>query len=58
LSGQLSLSFGGDSVTVPYDASVAGMQSALQSMPSVGSVQVPFLSRFTSLCLLPLCFVF
>jgi len=52
LSGQLSLSFGGDSVTVPYDASVAGMQSALQSMPSVGSVQVnphsPSPSRFTS----------
>lgn len=40
LSGVLTLSFGGDSVTVNFDASAGGMAAALESMPSVGAVQV------------------
>ena len=40
LSGALTVSFGGDSVTVSSDVTEIGMASALQSMPSVGNVQV------------------
>jgi hypothetical protein len=40
LSGIMTLSYGGDSVTVNYDASASDMQSALESMPSVGAVEV------------------
>ena len=40
LSGALTVSFGGDSVTVASDVSEIGLASALQSMPSVGNVQV------------------
>ena len=44
LSGALTVSFGGDSVTVASDVTEIGMASALQSMPSVGNVQVePYL---------------
>lgn len=40
LSGQFALSFGGDTVTVNYDASASSLQSSLESMPSVGNVEV------------------
>lgn len=40
LSGLISLSYGGDSVTVNHDASDADVRSALESMPSVGAVDV------------------
>ena len=40
LNGQIGLAFGGDSVVVSYDATEASLESALQSMPSVGDVQV------------------
>ena len=40
LYGQLTLSFGGDSAIVPFDANALQMQTALESMPSVGSVEV------------------
>jgi hypothetical protein len=36
----LTLSYGGDSVVVNFDASDVDMQSALESMPSVGRVEV------------------
>ena len=44
LSGMLALSYGGDSVMVSYDASAADMSAALESMPSVGTVQVSKIS--------------
>ena len=40
LHGQILIAFGGDSVNVNYDASASVMQSALESMPSVGDVEV------------------
>lgn len=43
LSGLLTLSLGGDSVTVNYDASAYDLQAALESMPSVGACEVSLL---------------
>jgi len=40
LNGQLILSYGGDSATVNFDASADELQAALESMPSVGDVEV------------------
>jgi hypothetical protein len=40
LSGQIIVFYGGDSVLVDYDASAAEMQAALESMPSIGHVEV------------------
>ena len=52
LSGALTVSFGGDSVTVASDVTEIGMASALQSMPSVGNVQVePYLPLDTQYCI-------
>jgi uncharacterized protein YpmB len=42
LSGQFGVSFGGDSVIVNYDASASSFQSSLESMASVGDVEVSF----------------
>merc|ERR1711871_1689662 len=40
LSGDLKLSFGGDSTTIAYDAPPSELRAALESMPSVGNVEV------------------
>jgi len=40
LSGEISISFGGDNVHVPYDATSSELKIALESMPSVGNVEV------------------
>jgi hypothetical protein len=40
LSGELVLSFGNDSVVVPYDSTASELDAALESMPSVGDVEV------------------
>merc|ERR1711871_1578225 len=40
LSGEITLSFGGDSTTIAYDAPPSEVRAALESMSSVGSVEV------------------
>ena len=40
LNGQIEINFGGESVLVDYDATAFELQSALESMPSVGHVEV------------------
>jgi hypothetical protein len=40
LYGNIVLTFGNDSVTIPYDADSTELDAALESMPSVGDVEV------------------
>ena len=40
LSGQFTISYGGDSVNVNFDSTADQLRAALQSMPSVGAVEV------------------